>query len=153
VNQKPKSVAGTTAIALLLIGAVALALRPGTETIVVDDSPPVEPPADGTAVIHSLRAPGGLAPFGVQIVDPTHTVEVQFLTGPGCATLLTSGDPWPTTHPECASRVDVVGVIGGLGITNTSQTLVGVTLTVPRACYDRIERGMAWPPGIPECTN
>ena len=144
---------GTVVLALLLVGAVAFALRPGTETIVVDDSPPVEPAADGTAVIHGLRAPGGLALFGVQIVDPTHTVEVQFLTGPGCSALLASGDPWPTTHPECASRVDVVGVIGGLGITNTGQSLVGVTLTVPGACYDRMERGMVWPPGIPECVS
>ncbi len=142
---------GIAVLALLIVGAVVLALQPGTTEVTVDDSPPVEPPPDGTAVIATLRAPGGLALFGMQIVDPTHTIEVEFLTGPGCSTLLTPGDPWPTSHPECASEVDVAGDVGSLGITDTGRSLVGVTFTLSGACYDLLERGMAWPPNLPEC--
>lgn len=143
----------TVVLALLIVGVAVLALRPGASVIVVDDSPPVEPPADGSGVVASLRAHGGLKLFGVRIVDPTHTVEVRFLTEPGCSALLTSGDPWPTSHAECASNVDLVGVVGGLGVTETGQSLIGVTVTVPGACYDRLERGMTWPPDTPSCAS
>lgn len=146
-------VGGVVALALLVVGALVLALRPGTTEVVVDDSPPVEPPADGIAVIASLRAPGGLALFGWQIIDPTHTVEVVFLAGPGCSALLTPGDPWPTPHPECAGQVDVTGEVGSLGLTDTGGSLVGVTFTLSGGCYEFLERGMAWPPDLPECTR
>lgn len=142
---------GIVVLVLLVVGAVVLALRPGTTEVVVDNSPPVEPPADGTAVIAALRAPGGLSLFGMQIIDPTHTIEVVFLTGPGCSALLASGDQWPTPHPECASDVDVAGEVGSLGVTATGKSLVGVTFTLSGRCYDVLERGMTWPPDLPEC--
>ncbi len=152
--RTPSTGAGMAVVlALVAVGLVVLALRPGTSVVVIDDSPPVEPPADGTAVVATLRAPGGLALFGAQIIDPTHTVEVRFLTGPGCSALLTSDDPWPTPHPECAGTVDLVGVVGSIGIAETDRSLVGVTMTVPGACYDQLRRGMAWPPDIPECSS
>lgn len=141
------------ALALLGVGALVLALRPGTTEVGIDDSPPVPPPADGTAVISSLRAPGGLALFGWQIIDPTHTMEVVFLADPGCSALLTPGVLWPTPHPECASPVDVIGEVGSLGLTDTGRSLVGVIFTVPGGCYDLLERGMAWPPDLPECAR
>jgi hypothetical protein len=138
---------------LLFVGVVALGLRPSTETVVYDDTPPIVLPDDGTAVVHALRAPGGLSLFGVQIIDPTHRVEVQFLTGPGCAALITSGDPWPTSHPECASPSEVVGEIGSTGLTSTGRSLVGVIFVVSGGCFDVLERGMPWPPGDPECVG
>lgn len=144
---------GMAVLALLVVGAAVLALRPGTTEVTVDDSPPVEPPADGTAVIAALRAPGGLALLGIQIIDPTHTIEVAFLTGPGCSALLTPGDAWPTPHPECGSDVDVAGTVGSLGVTAAGKSLVGVTFTLSGSCYDLLERGMAWPPHLPECRD
>ena len=151
MTSKPMQGGGFAVLALLVVGAVVLALRPGTTEVTVDDSPPVQPPADGTAVIATMRAPGGLALFGMQIIDPTHTIEVAFLTGPECSALLTPGDSWPTSHQECASQVDVAGEVGSLGVTNTGRSLVGVTLTLSGDCFDLLERGMAWPPGLPEC--
>jgi hypothetical protein len=133
------------------IGLVVLALRGGTATIVVDDHPPVDPPADGSAAIVTLRAPGGLAPLGIRLIDPTHAVEVQFLAGPGCSQLLTSGEAWPTDVPQCATGVDVTGTIGGLGTTASGQSIVGVTFPVSRSCYEQLEVGMAWPTGYAEC--
>lgn len=144
---------GLAVLAVLVAGAVVLALRPGTTEVTVDHSPPVRPPADGTAVVATMHAPGGLALFGWQIIDPTHEIEVAFLTGPGCAALLTPGEPWPTPRQECASRVDVDGVVGSLGVFDTGESLVGVTFTVSGACYDVVARGMAWPPDLPECTR
>jgi hypothetical protein len=151
MTRKPMHVGSIAVLALLVAGAVVLALRPGTTQVSVDDSPPVEPPADGTAVVATLRAPGGLALFGMQIIDPTHTIEVVFLAGPGCSALLTSGDPWPTPHPECASKVDVTGEVGSLGVTDTGRSLVGVTFTLSGGCYGLLERGVGWPPDFPEC--
>jgi hypothetical protein len=151
MTTKPMHAGGIVVLVLLVVGAVVLALHPGTTEVAVDDSPPVEPPADGTAVIASLRAPGGFSLFGMQIIDPTHTIEVVFLTGPGCSAVLASGDPWPTPHPECASKVDVAGEVGSLGVTATGESLVGVTFTLSGGCYRLLEHGMAWPPDLPEC--
>ena len=104
-------------------------------------------------VVHALRAPGGLSLFGLQIVDPTHRVEVQFLTGPDCAAVLDPGEPWPTSYPECSSAVDVEGEVGSLGNTGTGRSLVGVIFVVSGGCYDLLERGMPWPPADPECVG
>lgn len=152
-TRRPTRVGGVAVLALLALGALLLALRPATTVVTVDDAPQVQPPADGTAVVAVLRAPGGLAPFGIRIIDPTHTIEVRFLTGPGCAALLTPGDPWPTPHPECAAQAEVAGTVGSLGITDTGGSLVGVTFTLPGGCYERLEPGMPWPPGVPECAG
>jgi len=138
-------------VALLAVGVGIMALRPGSVEVSVDDVPPVTPPADGTAVVADSRGPGGLNLFGIQIIDPTHTVDVVFLTGPGCSALLLSGDPWPAPYPSCASDVDVSGSVGGLGVTEDGRSLVGVTVTVSRACFERVERGMVWPPDLAEC--
>ena len=151
-GSRPFGVGGIVVLGLLAIGVAVVALRPGSTTIVVDDTPPVDPPADGTAVVAALRAPGGLALFGWQIVDPTHTVEVRFLAGPGCSSLLTSGDLWPAPHPECADRAgDVAGEVAGLGITVDGDSIVGVEFSVPGGCFDRLELNMPWPPGLPDC--
>ncbi len=144
-------VGGSVALVMAVIGVVILVLRGGTTTVVVDDHPPVDPPADGSAVIGILRASGGLAPLGIRLIDPTHTVEVQFLTGPGCSERLTPGQAWPTDVPECATGVSLTGTVGGLGTTISGQSLVGVTFSVSRGCYGRLEVGMPWPTTYPEC--
>lgn len=142
---------GGVFLALLLVGLVALALRPGGETVVMDDSDPVVPPDDGTPVVHTLRAPGGFSLFGLQVVDPTHTVEVVFVAGPGCAALLESGEPWPTPHPECAHSANIQGLVGGTGISSSGMSMVGVSFSVPGDCFDLLTRGVVWPPSFPEC--
>jgi len=145
-------IGGAVALVMAAIGIVILGLRPSA-TIVVDDQPPVDPPADGSAVIATLRAPGGLAPLGIRLIDPTHSVEVVFLTGPGCSERLTSGQAWPTDLPECATDVVVAGAVGALGTTVSGQSLVGVTFSVTRPCYEQLDIGMSWPTGRADCDD
>jgi len=98
-----------------------------------------------------LLQSGGFSPFGIQITDSTHYVEVQFITQPVCLEMVDSGDPWPTPYPERTSPVEVVGEVGGSGRTMSGEFLVGVQIKVPGDCYDLLERGMKWPPDHPEC--
>lgn len=151
MTKRPATSSGVAVFVVVAVALVIVALRPGSTTVVVDDRPPIQPADDGTAVIHALRAPGGFGVFGWQIVDPTHTVEIQFLAGPGCSDLLVSGEPWPTTHPECTTEVDVVGTVAGLGVTSSGRSLVGVEFPVSADCFAGLERGMAWPPPIAGC--
>ncbi len=151
---KPKPPVGLGGILTFTLVAVALvffALRPGSIEVVVGDATPIAPPGDGAAVIGSLLQSGGFSPFGFQITDSTHYVEVQFITQPGCLEMVDSGDPWPTPYTECTSPVEVVGEVGGSGITMSGEFLVGVQIKVPGDCYDLLERGMTWPSDHLEC--
>jgi len=151
---KPKPPVGVLGIVglILLAAAVAfVALRPGSTVVVVDDAPPIAFPEAGIAVVASLRQSGGFSPFGLRITESTHYVEVHFITEPGCSVVVDSGDPWPTPYPECSSPVEMVGEVGGLGRTMSGDSLVGVQIKVPGACYDLLERGMTWPSDHPEC--
>ena len=107
--------------------------------------------AEYLSIVTGLRAPGGLAPFGFQIIDPTHRVTVQFVSGPGCADLLESGDPWPTPHPECTGGDGVAGEVAGLGITPDGTSRIGVSIVVDRPCYEQVEVGTAWPTDFEAC--
>jgi len=146
-----KIAAGVVASIVLIAVLAALELRPIRSEIVADDSQAVELPEPGSAIVTVLRESGGLSLLGLRIKDATHHVEVQFLAGPGCAELLNGGDPWPTRHPECTAPIDIVGYVGGLGITQSGDSLVGVQFEVPRACFEQLVTGMAWPPDLPEC--
>ena len=145
--------AGIAILVLLAAGLGFVALPPGTTTIDFDDSPEITAPESGAPVVAFLRKDGGFSPFGFLLVDSTHHVEVHFLADPGCAPLLDSGEPWPTEHPECTSRVALVGEVGSLGRTISGRSVVGVQFTVPRACYELLRPGMAWPPDIPACAS
>jgi len=51
--------------------------------------------------------------------------------------------------PQCAAPVEVVGEVGGIGVTQSGASLVGVEFEVPRACFEESEPGMEWPPIFP----
>lgn len=142
---------GVGALIVLAFGLVFFALRAGTTTITYDDSPPVSIPTTGVPVVASLREAGGFSLLGVHFGSRKHFVEVQFMTQPGCSALLTPGDPWPPPYPECTSTVSLTGTVGGLGVTADGRSLVGVQMTVSRACFEQLERGMTWPSGLDEC--
>ena len=142
---------GVVVIALVLVGLAFLALRATRTEVQVTDTPQIEHPADGSAVVARLTASGGMAPFGWQVVDPTHRVELQFLTGAGCAERLESGDPWPTSIPECSSDVEVIGKVAAVGRTGTGQSLVGVEFEVSRPCFEALQLQVTWPPIPAEC--
>jgi hypothetical protein len=91
--------AGIVTLVLLAAGLGFVALRPGTSTIVYDDSPQVTAPKSGVPVVAFLLKDGGSSLFGLRLVDSTHHVEVHFLADPGCAPLLESDEAWPTPHP------------------------------------------------------
>jgi hypothetical protein len=151
-NRRSFPAGAAVALAIIAAGIVAAALLPGSETVSVDDTASVEVPDDGTAVVTALRAPGGLAVFGVQLIDPTHRVEVRFRSDPGCAEMLSSGGEWPPAGSGCPGPPDLEGEIGSLGIGTDGRSLIGVTVVVDGSCYDSLETGVPWPPG-PECTG
>ncbi len=139
---------GVLALGLLVLGVAGLlwsGLAAGTAEVVNDDRPEVIPTERGVALVAGLRESGGWSLFGVDITKSKSSVEVRFLTEPGCSGLLRSGDPWPTSFPQCSTPITVVGTVGGLGVTPSGDSMVGVEFEVPRACFDRLERGMAWP--------
>lgn len=134
-----------------IIGLLVLAMRPTASTSVDAPTPDVVPPPDGTAVVASRSAPGGLAPFGIRLIDPTHTVAVVFVSGPDCAALLDRDDRWPSDLAPCTGGPGVEGVLGGTGILPTGESLVRVVVTVDRECFAAVEIGMPWPTDLPEC--
>ena len=153
MNRGPAAWTGGVVVVLLIVGVLIVALQPGNETVVVDTSTPVTPPDDGSPVVHTLGASGGLAQFR----RTDHRPHPQRRGAvPGRARMCRSrhnGDVWPTSHAECAHPSELVGEVAGLGITSSGQSLVGVSFAVPRGCYERPERGMAWPPAAPECAK
>jgi len=149
--KPPMGVGGIVALTLLAVVLVFLALRPGSTEVVVDDSEPIDPPEAGAALVAFLRQSGGFSPFGFRITDSTHYVEVLFISGPDCSTMVDSGDPWPSPYSQCSSPVRIVGEVGSLGRTVTGDSLIGVQIKVPGDCYDLLEPGMAWPSDHPEC--
>lgn len=150
-SRSPWSIGGIVALVVLVAAAVFALFRPGTTTITIDDRPPITAPEDGSAVVAFLRESGGLSLLGIRFADSTHHVEVQFLAPAGCSALLRSGDPWPSPHQECSVPVEVTGEVGGLGVMETGESMVGVQFTVSRGCYESLEPGMAWPPDDPGC--
>jgi len=150
-KRSPLGIGAGVAVVLVAAGLIVTLLRPGTTEITVDDGPPVTAPGDGSAVVAGLRAAGGFSLFGLRIVDPTHTVEVRFTAGPGCAALLSSGDPWPVPDPECTVAVPVAGEVAGLGVDATGRSLIGVAFPVSRECFEGLELGAPWPPAAPGC--
>jgi hypothetical protein len=135
-----------------VIGVFSFGFHTGKVEVVNDGRPEVLPADSGAAVVAVLRESGGRSLFGVHITDSTPYVEVRFRTAPGCSELLRSGDPWPTSFPQCSSPVKIVGKVRALGVTTSGESLVGVEFKVPRACFDLLRRGMTWPTTDPECT-
>jgi hypothetical protein len=149
--RSPVGVSGIVVLVLALVGLAFLGLRPGRTEVRSDQGPVITPPDSGAAVVAFLRESGGFSLLGLRFTDSTHYVEVKFITGPGCSGLVSSGDPWPTSFPECSSPVALVGEVGGTGVTMSGDSLVGVQFEVPRACFELLAPGMAWPPDLPEC--
>ena len=156
--MKARSNLGTRAVVVLVVlvagvvGALWFGLHQGTVQVVNDPRPEVPPPHRGTAVIAVLRESGGWSLFGIRIADSTPRVEVRFLAEPGCSGLLRPGDSWPTSFPQCPSPVKIVGKVGALGVTPSGDSLIGVEFEVPRAYFELLGRGMAWPTTDPSCT-
>jgi hypothetical protein len=144
---------GILALVGVIVGMVFFGLYWSRVEVVQDKRPVIPPPESGAAVVAFVRESGGFSPLGVRIADSTHYAEVQFLTGPGCTALLHSGDPWPTGYTQCSSPVKIVGQVSGLGVTASGESLVGVELTVARACFELLKPGMDWPPTLPQCTR
>ena len=143
---------GALVLVVVIVGVVFLGLHGGTVEVRTDDGPVTPPPRRGAAVVAFLRESGGFSPLGIRITDSTHYAEVQFLTEPGCSSVLRSGDPWPTTDAQCSSPVTIAGKVRSLGITASGDSLVGVEFEVPKACFELLKTGMGWPSSIPQCT-
>ena len=155
--MKARSNLGTRGVMVLVVlvagvfGVFWFGLHQGTAQVVNDPRPEVLPPDSGTAVVAVLRESGGWSLFGIRIADSTPYVEVRFLAEPGCSGLLRPGDSWPTSLPQCSSPIKIVGKVGGLGVTPSGDSLVGIEFEVPRSCFELLGRGMAWPTTDPNC--
>jgi hypothetical protein len=157
--MKARSNLGTRGVVVLVVlvasvvGALWFGLHQGTVQVTNDPRPEVLPPNRGTAVIAVLRESGGRSLFGIRITASTRYVEVRFLTEPGCSALIQPGDPWPTSFAQCSSPVKIAGKVAGLGVTPSGDSLIGVEFAVPRACFELLGRGMAWPTTDPNCAD
>lgn len=141
------------ALLVVALGAFAFIGLRGTRTeIFVSDDPEVTVAQDGTAVVDVLRESGGFSLLGLHFTDSTHSVEVKFITAPGCSGRVETGDPWPAPLDECAGPTGLAGAIGGTGVTITGDSVIGVVFEVPRGCFKRLSRGMPWPTEFPECS-
>lgn len=151
-SMRPKgasSIGGAVGVVVAAALGVLL-LRPGsTETQLIDQ--PSVVPGSGEAVVAELRAPGGLALFGLQLIDPTHRVEVRFTSGPGCSTLLAGGDPWPSPYPACSGPAGLKGLVAGLGRTQSGESILGVEFVVSGDCFRALSLGDPWPGDPPAC--
>ena len=150
-TRSPMGVGGIVALVMLAAGVAFYGLRSGTAEVTVDEGPGVTPLEDGSAVVAFLRESGGFSLLGLRFADSTHYVEVLFTTEPGCSDLVAADDPWPTPYPQCSTPVEMLGTVGGLGVTTSGRSLVGVQITVPSVCYQLLTAGMAWPTNLPEC--
>lgn len=151
--RRRSTTGGIVALVLLMAALVFYGLRPGRTEVTYDAGPGVVPAEDGSPTVAFLTESGGFELLGLRFADSTHVVEVQFTTAPGCSDLLTAGGPWPVPYPECAASVEIAGTVGGLGITESGRSLVGVRIEVAGACYEALRPGMAWPTSFPECAD
>lgn len=151
MQPQVKKIAAGLVVFVALIVVAASVLRPVRSEVVSVEVPVLPVPEPGTAIVALLRESGGFSLLGIRIADTTHHVEVQFLAEPGCTGLLGDREPWPTAYPQCSAPIDIVGNVGGVGVTQSGDSLVGVEIEVPRACFEQLEPGMEWPPDLPEC--
>ena len=144
-------VVASVAFGILIVVLAASVLRPTRSEVIFDDGPAVANPEPSRSIVALLRESGGFSLFGIRFADTTNHVEVRFLAGRDCAGLLSGRDPWPSPHTQCSAPVELVGKVGGIGIDQSGNSLVGVEFEVPRACFEQLEPGMEWPPDLPEC--
>lgn len=156
VNREIKSVLAIVA-AVAVIVLAALALVGGSTEISVSPSVELPPPGEvgptgaPFAVVVSMHEDQETSFFGLRRGQTHYLALVQFYAAPGCLNLIADGDRWPASAGECSTGVPISGVIGGLGVAPTGETIVFVDAEIPEDCYNALEPGDAWPPDSPAC--
>lgn len=95
------AILGTIVVGVLIV----VALTPGSTTTAVlpsIDIDDVESVGPNEAVVITKYESGGSSILGFTIGRTRHLVRVQFFDDSGCRAVISSGDPWPTSAPECA---------------------------------------------------
>ena len=115
------------------------------------DSPEFSTPAPGDVVVTGRNASGGFSIFGLDLTDPTHTVDVTFTVPEECVADIGHESRWPSDDPLCAGPIDVAGPVSGSGRTADGLGLVSVRITVTRECHEAIAIGAPWPAQVPAC--
>jgi len=156
VNRELKPILAIVAAAAVLV-LVALMITGGrTETTVL---PPVALPPPGEvgptgypiAVVMSTRQDQETAFLGLLKGKSHYLVGVQFYAPSACSNLVVQGEPWPTPDVDCSSEVPVSGIVTGLGVARTGETIVLVEVETSEECFMALERGDTWPPDVPMC--
>jgi hypothetical protein len=147
-------VAAAAVLALAFLGLRGTTTE--TEVLPPVDVPPpgeVGPTGAPIAVVISLRQEHETSLFGLWKRATHYLVGVQFYAPADCAARIAQGDPWPAPATACAVAVPVAGVVNGLGVAATGETIVGVEFETSEACYSALERGDLWPPATGACTE
>ncbi len=119
----------------------------------VELPPPGESGPTGTpiAVVVSTLQDQETSFFGLRRGQTRYIVSVQFYAPPGCVSLIADGDPWPASAVECSTEVPISGVVSGLGVAPTGETVVLVDAELAEGCFVALDLGDRWPSDLSTC--
>lgn len=150
-----RTIASVLGAAVLVTVALGALTTNETTTGVVDDpNGPVmlENPSDLTVAEVAGTSSSTSASFlGIHFGSSTSRVTVLAPAPPGCADAVTTGAAWPADAAVCASPLPITGLVTGLGIAPTGESLVWIDVEVSRACYEAVRHGDAWPHPAAAC--
>ena len=156
MNREIKPILAILASVAVVV-LVVLALTGGsTETAIlprVELPPPGEVGPTGTpiAVVVSTHQDQETSFLGLRRGQTHHIASVQFYAPSGCLSLIAESDPWPASAAECSTEVPISGVVRGLGIAPTGETIVLVDVEVSEECFSALEPRDTWPPDLTAC--
>jgi hypothetical protein len=157
MSRDVKTIMAVLAGVLLLVFAALLLWGGSTETQVL---PAVELPPPGAAgpnglpaaVVMSMHKDQDTSIFGLPRSPAHFIVSVQFYAPASCLNQIADGDPWPVTiGGVCSTEVPIAGIVSGIGIAPTGETIVVVDAEVSQECFELTYPGDFWPSDQPEC--
>ncbi|MGA9598518.1 MAG: hypothetical protein WBV06_20345 [Acidimicrobiia bacterium] len=156
MNREIKPILAIVASAAVLV-LVGLAFLGGSTKTTILPTVELPPPGDvgptgaPIAVVISTHQDQETSFFGL-LRGPKHYIAgVQFYAQSGCLRLLADGDPWPASAAECSTDVPISGVVRGLGVAATGETIVLVDVEVSEECFVALDPGNTWPPDLTTC--
>lgn len=152
-SKSRKTVVVSVIIAIGFLGFGALLMVPASQELgsveTVEFVPANHEP--GVAVVVSKTESGGQEMLGFQLRDPVRRVNVVFIAPGDCFVELQEDDTWPPVDPSCVGSDQLIGQLGGLGISPEGDTLINVAISVNEACYNAARLGMEWSELAGEC--
>lgn len=156
MNSDLKQILLISAVIGVLILAVMGLRGITTETVVrpsVDLADPLDVDPDGNpaAVVMALLEDQDRKWFGLVGGEVRYIARVQFYAPAECASEVSQDDPWPVSNDACDSGVPVRGIVSGLGLAPSGESIIVVDALVAEACFVALSPGDRWPPSASEC--